>query len=62
MLVQSKTVRALRDSAHHVQPGQGKTNEEARAMAISPRPPKGARGAYELQVEPVDELDENMYP
>ena len=46
MLVQIETVRALRDSAHHVQPGQGKTNEKARAMAVSPRPPKGP-GALE---------------
>ena len=45
MLVESKTHCAQR-TVRSVQQGQGEANEEARAMAISPRPPEGP-GALE---------------
>ena len=36
-------------------------NEEARAMAISPRPPEGVRGPFTLQQEPVGEVGDDRY-
>ena len=36
--------------------------DEATAIAISPRPPEGARGPCEVQGDPVAELEEDEYP
>ena len=45
-----------------VQPGQGKTNEEALAIAISLDPQRGSGALSRLQDEAVGEVEENEYP
>ena len=51
----------MQTNVHEASVHEEGANEEARAMAISPRPPEGVRGPFILQQEPVGEVGDDRY-